>query len=188
MSHIAAHPTVYKDRTYRSRLEARWAAFFDQLGWRYEYEPYDLNGWVPDFALISKTKSILVEVKPITHFDEDVGKKITNALPPGQEALLVGCCQPTVAYSSPGIPCVGWLGPEWGEWALAPFVWYKANPKFADFIHSTGWFQGRLTDERDGDDWGNAPRRDEEIWAAWQRAGSLTQWKPASPFQQGSES
>lgn len=48
--------TVYNGYRFRSRLEARWAVFFDALGVRYEYEPegYDLGeaGWyLPDFWL-----------------------------------------------------------------------------------------------------------------------------------------
>jgi len=62
---IPAKPTVYKNTEFRSRLEARWAAFFDLLGWRWQYEPYDLNGWTPDFIVYgSKNRYILFEVKP----------------------------------------------------------------------------------------------------------------------------
>ena len=48
--------TQYKGYLFRSRLEARWAVFFDELGIKYEYEPegYDLGelGWyLPDFYL-----------------------------------------------------------------------------------------------------------------------------------------
>lgn len=48
---IAAHPTVYKSVAFRSRLEARWAAFFDIIGWRWQYEPIDFADWVPDFKV-----------------------------------------------------------------------------------------------------------------------------------------
>jgi hypothetical protein len=48
---ITAHPTTYGGVNFRSRLEARWAAFFDLLEWKWEYEPVDLYGWVPDFRL-----------------------------------------------------------------------------------------------------------------------------------------
>jgi hypothetical protein len=65
---IAAIPTEYRGRMYRSRLEARWAAFFDQLGWRHEYEPYDLGRWSPDFLL--PDWNVLVEVKPINELDQ----------------------------------------------------------------------------------------------------------------------
>ncbi len=69
-------PTLYNGILFRSRLEAKWACFFDYLGWEYDYEPFDLFGtiddgvehrWTPDFIL-KGNKNILVEVKPI-NFD-----------------------------------------------------------------------------------------------------------------------
>lgn len=53
---IKAIPTEYKGYRFRSRLEARWAVFFDACGVEWEYEPegYDLgNGlyYLPDFLL-----------------------------------------------------------------------------------------------------------------------------------------
>src|SRR6266849_9023699 len=48
---IKAHPTMYKNVLFRSRLEARWAAFFDLIGWTWAYEPIDLIGWTPDFVV-----------------------------------------------------------------------------------------------------------------------------------------
>ena len=60
---IAAIPTLYKDVQFRSRLEAKWAAFFDLLGWPWDYEPFDLNGYIPDFIL-HLHEPVLVEVKP----------------------------------------------------------------------------------------------------------------------------
>ena len=49
-------PTVYKGYRFRSRLEARWAVFFDVCGAKWEYEPegFDLgNGiyYLPDFVV-----------------------------------------------------------------------------------------------------------------------------------------
>jgi len=61
-------PTVYKGRTYRSRLEARWAAMFDLLRWRAEYEEIDLAGYIPDFIVHFKRGKLLVEVKPALEF------------------------------------------------------------------------------------------------------------------------
>ena len=48
--------TVYKGYKFRSRLEARWAVFFDACGVEWEYEPegYDLGDgvyYLPDFLL-----------------------------------------------------------------------------------------------------------------------------------------
>ena len=60
-----ARPTEYAGVLFRSRLEASWAAFFDELGWTWEYEPYDLDGWTPDFIIKGKSENVFVEVKPL---------------------------------------------------------------------------------------------------------------------------
>lgn len=56
MTTLKAIETRYKGYRFRSRLEARWAVFFDELGieWEYEKEGFDLGdaGWyLPDFWL-----------------------------------------------------------------------------------------------------------------------------------------
>ncbi len=61
---IKAHETFYNGITFRSRLEARWAALFDIFGWDWEYEPVDIHGWTPDFTIRGKQNNLLVEVKP----------------------------------------------------------------------------------------------------------------------------
>lgn len=53
---IQAIPTRYAGCYFRSRLEARWAVFFDELRipWQYEPEGYELsngNQYLPDFLL-----------------------------------------------------------------------------------------------------------------------------------------
>jgi len=60
--------TRYKGYRFRSRLEARWAVFFDalQICYRYEPEGFDLNGlwYLPDFYLPSEQPGSWIEVKP----------------------------------------------------------------------------------------------------------------------------
>lgn len=55
---------MYKGVRFRSRLEARWAVFFDLRGIEWVYEPamYQLKsgGYIPDF----KVYGLLAEVKP----------------------------------------------------------------------------------------------------------------------------
>lgn len=52
---LKAIETQYNGYRFRSRLEARWAVFFDQLGLPYVYEPegFNLDGvhYLPDFQL-----------------------------------------------------------------------------------------------------------------------------------------
>lgn len=54
--------TAYRQYSFRSRLEAKWAVFFDLCCWQWSYEPIDLNGWIPDFAI--GEYPTLVEIKP----------------------------------------------------------------------------------------------------------------------------
>lgn len=68
-SKIIVLPTVYRDVHFRSRLEARWAVYFDMIGvsWQYEPEGYQLDcgNYCPDF-LCEGFDGFFVEVKP-TH-------------------------------------------------------------------------------------------------------------------------
>ncbi len=73
-----AHPTQYNGVMFRSRLEARWAAFFDLCGFEWQYEPIDLYGWTPDFWLkfpcghseCPDFHTLFVEVKPYSNVSD----------------------------------------------------------------------------------------------------------------------
>lgn len=74
MSDLTPIETTYDGYKFRSRLEARWAVFFDLLGikWEYEKEGYKtpFGNYLPDFWLPDvymrwhKPKGIFLEVKP----------------------------------------------------------------------------------------------------------------------------
>lgn len=76
MNMIKSIDTVYNGFKFRSRLEARWAVFFDNLSIKYEYEKegYDLNGewYLPDFWI--NDWNCWVEIKPVIHRFRDVIK------------------------------------------------------------------------------------------------------------------
>lgn len=57
---------MYRGIRFRSRLEARWAAFFDSMGWTWAYEPIDLDSWIPDFEVNGR----LAEVKPARSIED----------------------------------------------------------------------------------------------------------------------
>lgn len=64
-------PTTYNGIRFRSRIEARWAVFYDALGipWQYEQEGYKLDGglcYLPDFSLtdfMSAGHRAFIEIK-----------------------------------------------------------------------------------------------------------------------------
>jgi hypothetical protein len=66
-SKIKAIETNYNGYRFRSRLEARWAVFFDSLGVKYSYEPEGFNlgalgCYLPDFYL--QDEKLWIEIKP----------------------------------------------------------------------------------------------------------------------------
>lgn len=67
---MKAIPTEYDGVKYKSRLEARWAMYFNLLQIYAEYEPFTIrnNGeeYVPDFhsVAVSETKRTIIEIKP----------------------------------------------------------------------------------------------------------------------------
>lgn len=99
-------PTRYAGHLFRSRLEARWAAMFDLLGWSWTYEPFDCNGYIPDFV-IEGPKPLLVEVKPDTTYKEletrrhDMEPKISGRW--SHDYLIVGSSPTHGAYEPIGM-------------------------------------------------------------------------------------
>jgi len=88
--------TIYKGYRFRSRLEARWAVFFDALGIEWEYEPEgfelgDLGWYLPDFYLPSL--DMWAEVKP---YQIDTGSLEWDKI----EALVVGTQKRAVVLTS----------------------------------------------------------------------------------------
>lgn len=68
--------TEYRGTTFRSRLEARWAVFFDEMdiGWLYEGKTFqtEFGTYTPDFFLFFRTPNgvadfngCYAEVKPV---------------------------------------------------------------------------------------------------------------------------
>ncbi len=66
MNELSPIQTVYNSYRFRSRLEARWAVFFDVAGIKYEYEPEGFHlpsgNYLPDFFVEDWQE--YVEVKP----------------------------------------------------------------------------------------------------------------------------
>lgn len=153
---IKARPTTYKGCLFRSRLEAKWAAFFDLVGIKWEYEPYDFTNWVPDFLLTlacpyndcsfcdsSHTHTLLAEVKPFETIAEFSGHPCTKFY--GLEL------QPKTipAHSSACLgnnPNVSYFELWWGEGG--------GPAELDDYVSRMGF----------------------DIRSNWNRAGALTQW------------
>ena len=80
--------TEYGGVTFRSQLEARWAAYFDRRGIAWEYEPARFDGWMPDFRLVLNGDGVYAEVKPVTEFPMDVAQRMLNSGCDGDVLIL----------------------------------------------------------------------------------------------------
>jgi hypothetical protein len=64
MLHNKGIPTIgARGIQFRSRIEALWAYIFEKLHWDWEYEPIDLDGYIPDFIIKFGEDEILIEIK-----------------------------------------------------------------------------------------------------------------------------
>lgn len=100
---IKAIETRYKGYRFRSRLEARWAIFFDAISmkWRYESEGYrtDNKWYLPDFVLLDRevrnaddfsyvSDNLFIEVKPKHPTTADWEKGYSLAKNSGQPVYM----------------------------------------------------------------------------------------------------
>lgn len=181
---MKCYPTIYKSIRFRSRLEAKWARFFDNFGWHWEYEPFDLEGWIPDFMLLGKHQT-LVEVKPISEFDASVALEISTAAKPvANELMLVGMTIPVEPLDPHGLeprPIIGWLAERFDDGSLP---WWQDcvigrwdGQKRLGYCASSGGFHDRISGQHDGGRYGRGEFQDDEALSAWRLAGRHTQWK-----------
>lgn len=98
---LKAIETAYKGYRFRSRLEARWAVWLDQIGWRWEFEPegFDLGDgdrYLPDFLLragggkdIPEDRALCwLEIKPCAPSEKELRKASKLAAQSGIPVLL----------------------------------------------------------------------------------------------------
>lgn len=188
---IASIPTTYKDIEFRSRLEAKWAAFFDQCGWHWSYETLDFNGWISDFSI--GQLPVLVEIKPFHHEAEwrDSIAKIINS----------GCTDPVILLGADATfraweddcedaPKIGWLSIfegrrddcEAGErsiWDLH-FGFTEGNKKLGLCPMNGGWknYIWNTDNPKSARVWLGQEDKRNTLIAFWREACNRSQWRP----------
>lgn len=109
---MKAITTIYKGRRFRSRLEARWAIFFDaiDIGWEYETEGFEIGNtkYLTDFKLLSFGEDevdLYIEIKPRRPSLDEIRKCYEVACGTGIDMLLL--------CGTPGLPEFSSLGENW---------------------------------------------------------------------------
>jgi len=185
VSEPAAIRTRYDGTWFRSRLEARWAAFFDGIGWRWEYEPFDWDGYIPDFLILG-ANPLVVEVKP-----EWTAVGLEQALARAQRACPPAGKRPLDVIAVGAMPCLftdnaygyepAGLMLQWCEhepW-VAEASWHRCAKEGCDRIgvfHSEGSFIGYPCGHYDGDHY-LSPLYVSDLEPFWARARNATQWR-----------
>lgn len=94
-------PTWYNNYFFRSKLEAKWAVFFDLMKIKWSYEPeqftcddgsqYTPDFYLPEVFLRDEKRGLYLEIKPSSYRSERTYlDRITSALKDSQLVLLVG--------------------------------------------------------------------------------------------------
>ncbi len=149
---LKAIETIYKGYRFRSRLEARWAVFFDVLhiAWEYEKEGYDLDGiwYLPDFWL--PKQEAYFEVKPAAPTEEEIDKAKRLVAASGHR-VLIGLQIPDEWYDEDPEGTVSLLGFSPCLWAIYPdnsqMIWdgdhmWSLCPE-CGYIDCTLWGNGK---------------------------------------------
>jgi hypothetical protein len=193
---MAGIPTTHRRVNFRSRLEARWAVMFDLLGWPWEYEPIDLEGYIPDFVL-PFPHPLLVEVKPA--FSEEELHEATGKIDASSwagEAVVLGA---RLFGRSPGGGsgiAIGILREEWKtyiglgddrhfvsdhEWVDASVAGCLAgHPSLSTEI---GGWSCRVCDGASYRDYHHPNKgwyhgKEPDVHGLWAEAGNRVQWRP----------
>ncbi len=177
MPRFKALTTTIAGRRYRSQLEAKWATFFGLVGWPFEYEPFQLPGWIPDFLLLGETP-VVVEVKPVYLIPGEVVEKIERARPP-HDVLILGCTLPVRSLT--------------GREMLSPFILGWLGERSGDDDHTHLWWGDAVLGRTAGGAWGFSHREGSQVdriggtgldlpssrasvAELWAEAGNKTQW------------
>lgn len=126
--------------TFRSRLEARWALMFTALGWDWEYEPFDADGYIPDFILVGP-HPLIIEVKPFADtapmipVAEHAARAIRSAGIVGFDALAVLGSTPLPANTAQSK-----LNQAWADHCTAGIIlgdaWYPLPDPYAGDVEN----------------------------------------------------
>lgn len=108
--------TDYSGIKFRSRVEATWAVFFDEIALPWAYEPVDLYGYIPDFDLKFRRKPLLIEVKGGNEDIQAAMVKFERSGWPGDAAIVTTADEAIIGVMYD--PDTGWDRAMMG-WCLA---------------------------------------------------------------------
>lgn len=137
---IKAIETEYAGCRFRSRLEARWAVFFDHLSIRWNYEPegIDIDGmrYLPDFQL-PDLAGLYIEVKGV--MDKRGMEKVLRLAAAGHGVMVVRDI-PRPDDGGPHFLLYGRIREQVARWSVSFFT----DSRGGSTIQPFGWPQREI--------------------------------------------
>lgn len=103
---MKAKKTFYKNFYFRSKLEAKWAVFFNLCGIEWDYEPeaftdksgvqYTPDFYLPNVTLRGQSKGVYLEIKPYDYETNERYQRIIYEAMDGKSLILL-CGDPVRA-------------------------------------------------------------------------------------------
>jgi hypothetical protein len=171
---IPGIPTEYDGTVFRSRLEARWAAFANLAGWQWVYEPFDGAGYLPDFLFTIGDRALLVEVKPVATAEDAksyLPKIFTGIADLWKKDVVVCGLNP--------------LRTLYLDFLHSADDWHTSEAVFSNCPHCHNSLNlhpahyGYGCTKCGYDKWASAPM-DGYVDMLWRKAGNDTRWVPAA--------
>lgn len=154
------HETEYGGIKFRSRHEATWAAFFDEIKLQWDYEPEELDGYIPDFRLKFALRPLLIEIKPNYEEVPEAQSKIVCSGWDGDIAILIDGTDKFVGMFREEI------------WDRAVLAWCLVCTK-PTIAHESGRWECRHCGAGNRSIWWAYDAHD-----AWRAAKNKVQWRP----------
>ncbi len=194
MSNNKGIPTIgVRGIQFRSRIEAQWAYIFEKLGWNWEYEPIDLEGYIPDFIIKFGDEDILIEIKGDTNiWKEEVYKphkeKIIKSGWKGMFGILGCVYKITENWEDSNCPIIGkvcYFVKELNEYIDDDLIIRREKDKY-DKKAKERWFLGGDCVVYDicGGYWKDTIETKTHFEKLWVEAKNSVQWKGQQNLQQ----
>jgi hypothetical protein len=187
MSNNKGIPTIgVRGIQFRSRIEAQWACIFEKLGWDWEYEPIDLQGYIPDFIIKFDEDEILIEIKGDTNiWKEEVYKehkeKIIKSGWKGIFGILGSTYKNSENWGDNNCPIIGIVCYQYdSKWIDDDLIIRKEGDRRHKCLNlKDGWFFGGdlLLYDICGGFWKDTIETKKDFEKIWVDAKNKVQWK-----------
>ncbi|SMG40968.1 hypothetical protein [Dethiosulfovibrio salsuginis] len=171
---------------FKTRQEAKWAAFFTLCGWEWTYLPGVFGEWVPEFSIKGASGDIFVDVQSVSSVPRAALKEIRRATATHPLHCLVLGKSFLRASFDDEVRMLGWeLSPseildlplddddidEEDAWDQVVLRRWEGAPGFCSYL---GDYTDRISGKHDGSDcsWGEECESNDELFFSqlWQEA------------------